>query len=813
MRTIFHPIILLSLTLISLAASSAAQTRPANAETVNVLFAADSRSDAVSQIAEAVRQTIREVSGDQTSWSFSEIAYLDELSTDAFDEQLSAQNLDLVIGFGPAATAMLQQSLPADRSAITVGIVHPTIQEVPYRESSDSSGRDNFTYIWPQHDLGAEIALMRSIRPVDDLIIVYSELMGLSEDQRTRVSAYLGQEFALNITFVTEKDVIDGSFPSDPDFAYILDLPDLRPAMYRETVSALTAAKIPAFAYDRNGVAEGALASLYRPEDRTQLIRRIALRALTVSRGESLASESVSIDAEEQPTFNLAAAEATGTPIPYTVLLEGRVLESSTINPEDSLSLDVMIDQVLEQNLSFAAQQSDAQVRFEAIKQARARLLPSLTFQLDGILIDTDRARASLGQQPQFLLRPSLTLEQIIWSEPAYAGLDSQKAAALAAQAELEAFRLDLINQAVAAYIGLAKLDAQVGLLQDSNARIEARLRNAERRYEVGDTGQADVFRLRSELAGGRTNLIDAIIQRQQTQIQLNTLLNRPAGQDLSVSSDFSEMPGEYGFSSELSVDAVSPSSLRELREDLTAVAWSFAPEVRQIGHARDAQERQVRSAQRSYWNPTVAARGEVAYTGARFGVGSDRSPDFELPGTGGGGGPALPDLSGAFPIPNDWDWTLGVNLSLPLIRGGGRLANERVAELELSVIDTRLADIRNRLELRVHAAVNTLVGKKLALGLAQERVDSARQTFALVSSAYAEGAATVVDVVDAETLLRAAEISKTVAYYDIVSADFDLQRAIGVFARDMTDEQRASVLEVVPENTRRSAESPAVQD
>lgn len=804
-KVLFRQVWAAAMTLL-IATTAYAQPTEQRSTELHVLFVTDAETPSVHELADAIQGTIREITGEGTIWEFSPLVDLETVGAQEVLQRIGRDGIDLVIGLGPASTGLLAESLPDDVRAITVGIAHPSIQGVPYRAASDSSGEDNFTYVWPRHDLRAEMQLMRSIRPVEHLLVVYSDLMGFSTEQQSRIAEYLAQEFDVEAEFASEGEVIAGEFSRAVDFAYLLDVVDIRPEQYRETVETLSAGRVPVFAYDRAGVEVGATASLYLPDDRRALIRRVALRALRVASGRSLADEPVSIDAQEEPTFNPSAAQAAGASIPYAVLLHGQIVDDEPPG-ETTMTLDAVVDRVLAENLGFAAQQSEAQATVEAIKQARARLLPSLTFQLDGILIDTDRARASLGQQPQFLLRPSLTLEQIIWAEPAYAGLDSQKASALAAQAELESFRLDLITQTVDTYVALAKLNARVGLTQDSNARLEARLRNAQRRYEVGDTGQADVFRLQSELANGRAELIDAIIQREQVLLQLNTLLNRPADAPLSVSDDLRENPDAYGFAGDFSVDSVSPGSLRTLRHRLTELAWAFAPELRQIAHAREAQARQLRSADRAYWNPTVSARGEIAYTGARYGVGSDRTPEFDIPGLGGGSPSPLPDFSEAFPIPDDWDWTVGVNLSLPLIRGGGRIAASRVAETKLAVIDARLADVRNQLELRVHNAANALVGKKLALGLAEQQVEAARQTFDLVSTAYAEGAATVVDVVDAETALRAAEISRTVAYYDIVAADFDLQRAIGVFARDMNPAQRQRILDAVPETTTSASE------
>lgn len=293
------------------------------------------------------------------------------------------------------------------------------------------------------------------------------------------------------------------------------------------------------------------------------------------------------------------------------------------------------------------------------------------------------------------------------------ANIGAAQADAQASEATYRSVLLALQADVAQTYFRLRATDAELAFLQETVRLREENVRINQRRYDLGDLGELDLARSKTELATTRSDAIALERQRAQLEHALAVLLGRPAAAFSAGNNPLlaaSSLPG---------IPAGLPSALLERRPDIAAAQRAMIAANARIGLARSAM-----------------------------------FPALRLTGAGGG---ESDDLSEVF----KWSsrtWLVGALLSVPLIDGGRNRANiarseaaleESVAEYRQSVL-TAFAEVEDNL-----AGLRTLAGQAQAI---EEAVASARRSAELASKLYEAGRSSYLDVLDAQRNLAAVE-------------------------------------------------------
>ncbi|KQQ36191.1 RND transporter [Duganella sp. Leaf126] len=362
------------------------------------------------------------------------------------------------------------------------------------------------------------------------------------------------------------------------------------------------------------------------------------------------------------------------------------------------------------------------------VKQARA---------LAGVA-EADRVPqvgANLGAQRQRASTPSLGLPDGTPVRPANAynaGLSasyevdlfgrvaSNVAAARNDAASVEAtYRSVLLSvQADVAqtYFRLRATDAELETLARTVQTREEDVKVNQRRFDLGDIGEFDLSRAKTELATARAEAIGLQQQRVAAEHALAVLLGKPAASYSAGASpllDSALLPV---------IPAGLPSSLLERRPDIAAAQRTMEAANARIGVARSAM-----------------------------------FPALTLNASGGGS--AAETFSNVF----QWSsrsWLLGALMSMPLIDGGRNQANiaRSEAALEESVgayrqsVLVAFAEVEDNL-----AGLRILAGQTAQIDAA---LVSARRSADLAQKLYAAGRSSYIDLLDAQRNLAAVERS-----------------------------------------------------
>jgi outer membrane protein, multidrug efflux system len=293
--------------------------------------------------------------------------------------------------------------------------------------------------------------------------------------------------------------------------------------------------------------------------------------------------------------------------------------------------------------------------------------------------------------------------------------VSAAQADAAASEALYRSVLLALQADVAQTYFRLRAADAELAFLNETVHLREENVRINQRRFDLGDLGELDLARSKTELATTRSDAIALERQRAQLEHALAVLLGRPAASFNADSNPLlasTVLPG---------IPAGLPSALLERRPDIAAAQRSMIAANARIGVAKSAM-----------------------------------FPALRLTAAGGGESEELSDLF-------KWSsrtWVVGALMSLPIIDGGRNKSavarseaalDEAVASYRQSVLSA-FAEVEDNL-----AGLRTLAGQTQAI---DEAVASARRSAELAGKLYEAGRSSYLDVLDAQRNLATVERS-----------------------------------------------------
>jgi outer membrane protein TolC len=205
-----------------------------------------------------------------------------------------------------------------------------------------------------------------------------------------------------------------------------------------------------------------------------------------------------------------------------------------------------------------------------------------------------------------------------------------------------------------------------------------------------------------------------------------------------------------------------SPSSLDRFREFLVAEALARSPELAGLDERIAAQERRRLAAQRKRYIPELALE---AGAGER------------IRASGAGTEPVLPPLQ-----QDDQSWNVSLTATWPIFTGGALRARLTTAELELGRLEAERYALEEEIEARMRLALHATGGSLLSIGLNEDAARAARESLGIVSDAYARGAVSITDLLEAQDALLNAQLAVENARYGYLIDLMSVLRAAADF-------------------------------
>lgn len=304
----------------------------------------------------------------------------------------------------------------------------------------------------------------------------------------------------------------------------------------------------------------------------------------------------------------------------------------------------------------------------------------------------------------------------------------------LASDAARRAFAVSLVAQVADGYLSLRELDERVALARRTIASREESLRIFTRRFEVGAVTKLDLTQVQTLLA--QAQALGAQLQQSRAEQAHALAVLVGDAVDLTRAQDRFDDAAVVG----------------ELRPGLPSALLTDRPDIAAAEHRLRAAHANIGAARAAFF-PRVTLTGSF--------------------------GTASAELDGLFD-PGSRAWSFAPSLSLPIFDGGRNRANLDLAQVrrELAV-----ADYEKTVQTAFREVADTLSARQwLAEQVHIQRAALAAQTerARLAKLRYDNGAATFLEVLDAQRDLLSAEQQLVQNRRALLSARVDLYAVLG---------------------------------
>ncbi|MDQ6903631.1 MAG: TolC family protein, partial [Bacteroidota bacterium] len=118
--------------------------------------------------------------------------------------------------------------------------------------------------------------------------------------------------------------------------------------------------------------------------------------------------------------------------------------------------------------------------------------------------------------------------------------------------------------------------------------------------------------------------------------------------------------------------------------------------------------------------------------------------------------------------------------LSFPIFQGGKRLQQIRQAELQILQVDNTISSIQNNINTQYAQALATYKSNLFNYISLKENLALANEVYEIIRLQYRSGIKTYLEVINAETDLRTAQINYYNALYQLLSSKVDVAQSLG---------------------------------
>jgi len=698
-----------------------------------------------------------------------------ESSTAALLSALADRSVDLIIVSG-SMTGVAVGRLPKLSKPVLIPFAAPELQGLP--QAGNKSGRRNLAYIAGLLNFEREIRTLRDIVRFDRMaLIVGQEVvqhLDAPEQPVQAASQQLGIETSLVIADGDAQAALD-SIPLDAEAVYIGPLFKWNDDEKQRLVDGLNARGLPSYAGEGvKWVERGALATMETFEDEVRRMRRASLYVQRILTGEQAGSLPIAFEQRPVLVINMATARQIGSWPRFEVMAEARLINDQSGTRGPLITLDTVMRDAVRANLDLMAEGLEIDKRYEGFKVSRGPWLPQAG--ADGDFTINDPAVSNPFGQAQRQFTWGISGSQLIYSPGAHADLRFRRDTYWSAEHDYVAARLDTMLEAGESYLNVLRTKNNESVNRDNLRLTRKNLSLAETRNAIGVAGREEVYRWQTQIAESRSAVIQASARRNQAEIDLNRILNRPLESAFRVPPPEDVRAVTPGSDPRVVKYLQDPWSFRVFREFMAEESIRNSPEIRSIDNTISARDEILKGERRQLGIPDVAIVGGFQHVPFVNGVGSEAitpQPGFDLTGR------------------QTFTWQVGAQASLTIFDGTSNYARIRRTFREMDQLRTERAIIAQRLEQDVRSSLHEAGFSYANINLTRDAAEASARNLELVTDLYQRGAADIIQLVDAQNQALGAALAAANALYNFLIDALRVQRASGSFALEGTEEER----------------------
>ncbi|MBZ5579033.1 MAG: TolC family protein [Acidobacteriia bacterium] len=438
----------------------------------------------------------------------------------------------------------------------------------------------------------------------------------------------------------------------------------------------------------------------------------------------------------------------------FTVILAGLSLceipGSTRAADAAALTLEDAVRLAIDRHQDVAKARAAADALKGKIREVRAQALPEIKLESnatrwrDPSLLNAsgldkfpEELRVALVPSAANLFDYAVTVKQPLFTQGKVGtALRLASIEAEGAVSEIDRAEQDVALATVKAFYGLLWAERYRTLVAETQEQKKRHAAMARTRFENGVATEVDVLRSEVAVANGDPDLVRAGYAIKQARAQLNYYLGRPLDADTQLLGSFEERTWEQ-------------PDLAELQRD----ALRRRPEMQRLRIAERSADTQLSLAR-------AESRMRLDFSGS-YGMMARLPQNL---------------INREFTR-----WTAGVNFTLPLFDGFKRnglieqaVANRRAARLDREKFEQQV-------QLAIQQGYDDLQSAAESIAAARATVGEAEQVLAMMQNNYRYGAATTLDIVDAETSVSVARTNLLRGLYDYSVSRANLRWSLGL--------------------------------
>jgi len=332
------------------------------------------------------------------------------------------------------------------------------------------------------------------------------------------------------------------------------------------------------------------------------------------------------------------------------------------------------------------------------------------------------------------------SLNQTFFNGRSIFGFNQSRSLKKSAEFNFENTKQTIIYLVKERYYNLLKAEKLLEVAHETMKSSEESYKNADVRYQVGKVAKSDALKAKVLLEQSRLSLIEAQNSLSVAQASLNHVLGFDVDQEIQV------------------VDNLDVPEMEVSYEDAMQNGLTYHPRLNMGQFNVKAAKAGVISAYSTFL-PSI-----TGYAGYSW-----RHEDYD-------------EIKNMFDT--DYNWYMGVQMSMPIFQGFSRIATVSKAKLQHNSSKAALDQFQKDVALEVKMAYLGVQQSKKKIAVAKDAVESADEDLRLNKEKYNLGAGTMLDLINSQVSSTQAKSDHIQALYDYKYAIARLQKAMGQLER-----------------------------
>lgn len=712
-----------------------------------------------------------------------------ETINENINNALANEDIDLIVAVGFLCTNAVLERQNLAKPVIVADVIDEKI--AMNFISNNRSTLPNVTFLVSKDIIDEEIALLRRLKPFNKLGILISKAFS---DYAEPVKKDAEKKFLVTAEIIfysgSVEEVISQIKKKNIAAVYLTPSVLMGKEFFQEFILALNENKIASISMmGYLDVERGVLAG-YIPKVLNKYSRRIAIIIERIIDGESPNDIDVRFELESYPIINAKTAAKLGIAIPFDLLLDAKIIDKDTVEEGKFLTIKEAVKHAQANNFLFRIKEQEIREAQEEHRSYWSAYFPQIYGNLEYTINDPTQFPVSLGIWPQRKLDASLTVNQLIFSDSAITSITNSKTNVAIERLQRKVLELDITEDTIKAYLNYLQAKALLSTQERHLETIKYYLRTARRKVSLGLGSKEEVLRWRSEEAEAKSNVLQAQSQLRIARNYLNQLMNVDQEEPFVEQQVNMELLQYYIGGEHILPYLENFNDLEIFLEFLVKESINSSYTLGALRLGIGAQRSVKNVTLRRFLLPEVSAQGSFTHNIDEDYSDSSTATNMRQLGANlglGGGG-------------KENEWVAVIKLTYPLFEGGNRAFeyNKEKAILERLLFEYELKE--QEIELTVRQAAYNLYYSWPKIHFSAEALKNSSENLAVVQGKYAQGVASITDLIEAEDDRFNKEQVASIAVYEFLDDLASLDRQLTHFSYLEGEDEKKEFLKQVKE-------------